>query len=279
MKTHEPNIHPTSEYYIYTPSITAKKLFFYLTHIGYYHYDSNYHLKRSNFHSFLIMLILDGECEMKLDTRFSHAKKGSLVLIDCYAPHEYGSTSSWSALWFHFDGLLARNYYTYLTEKFGNCIQPTEFHTIYHEIKKLLCIFQSGNSINEMLISEKITCILNYLLSLSPDDTLPSHEPVKDSISYINEHFSEPLTLNDLARSACLSPFYFARIFSKETGVTPYQYLISTRISAAKFLLKSTSFSIEEIGRQCGFQTFSSFCYTFKKWENQTPSMYRQSIS
>lgn len=277
MKTHEPNINPISEYYVYTPSITAKKLFFYLTHIGYYHYDSNYHLKRSNFHSFLIMLILDGECVVKLDTQSFHIKKGALVLIDCYAPHEYGSSSGWKALWFHFDGPLARSYYDYLTEKFGNCIHPAEFRIIYSGIKEMLCLFQAGDSISEILISEKITCILNHLINLSPSDTLPSHEPVKDSISYINEHFSEPITLNDLAKKACLSPFYFTRIFSKETGVTPYQYLISTRISAAKFLLKSTSFSIKEIGEQCGFQTFSSFCYTFKKWENQTPSMYRKS--
>lgn len=278
MKTHDPNINPVSEYYVYTPSITAKKLFFYLTHIGYYHYDSNYYLKRSNFQSFLIMLILDGECDVKLDTQSFHVKKGSLVLLDCYAPHEYGSTSNWKTLWFHFDGPLARNYYDYLTEKFENCIQPTEFHMIYTEIKEMFYFFQSGNSINEMLISEKITYILNHLIALSPNDIQSSHEPIKDSISYINEHFSEPITLNDLAKNVCLSPFYFTRIFSKETGVTPYQYLISTRISAAKFLLKSTSFSIKEIGEQCGFHTFSSFCYTFKKWENQTPSMYRKSV-
>ena len=134
MKTHDPNINPVSEYYVYTPSTTAKKLFFYLTHIGYYRYGSNYYLKRSNFHSFLIMLILDGECNVKLDTQSFHTNKGSLVLIDCYAPHEYGSASSWKSLWFHFDGPLARNYYDYLTEKFGNCVQPTEFHMIYMEV-------------------------------------------------------------------------------------------------------------------------------------------------
>lgn len=81
MKTHDPNINPVSEYYVYTPSITAKKLFFYLTHIGYYHYDSNYYLKRSNFQSFLIMLILDGECDVKLDTQSFHEKKAPLYSL------------------------------------------------------------------------------------------------------------------------------------------------------------------------------------------------------
>ena len=78
-----------------------------------------------------------------------------------------------------------------------------------------------------------------------------------------------------LSEKACLSPFYFTRVFTKETGMTPYQYLLSTRISAAKFLLKSTSVSIKEIACRCGFTSSSGFCTAFKKWENLTPKEYR----
>lgn len=277
MKTHEPDIDPISEYYVYTPSTTAKELLFYPTHIGYFQYHANYCLKRSNFHSFLMMLILDGECDLYLNAQSFHAEKGSLVLIDCYASHEYKSCYGWKALWLHFDGPLARNYYNYLSCKYGNVLIPEEFHTLCYELKEILSIFQSGSAVNEIQISQKITCILNRFIEISPDNTPVLHGPVKDSVSYINEHFAEPLTLKDLSEKACLSPFYFTRIFSKETGMTPYQYLISTRISAAKFLLKSTSFSIKEIGFQCGFSSVNSFCTAFKKWEGQTPGTYRSS--
>lgn len=278
MKTHERYIDSSSEYYVYTPSVTAKKLLLYPTHIGFFQYKPNYSLRRSNFHNFLIMLILDGECDLKLNEQTFHAEKGSLIFIDCYSPHEYKSSYGWKALWLHFDGSIARNYYDYLFQKYGNIIMPTEFHTIYSEMNEILNIFKSGDAINEIEISQKITCILNRLLDISPNNTLISHSPIKDAVSYINEHFAEPLSLKDLSEKACLSPFYFTRVFTKETGMTPYQYLIFTRISAAKFLLKSTAFSIKEIGFQCGFTNVSSFCSAFKKWEGQTPGDYRSSI-
>lgn len=278
MKAREQYIDPISEYYVYTPSTTAQSLLFYPTHIGYFQYQPNYSLNRSNFHNFLMMLVLDGACDLRLNEQSFHAEKGSLVLIDCYAPHEYHSSCGWKALWLHFDGPLARNYYEHLSQKYGNIIRPSEFHAIYYEMNEILTAFKSGDAISETHISQKIACILNQLIDMSPNEAPVSGEPVRDSISYINEHFAEPLTLEDLSKKACLSPFYFTRIFSKETGMTPYQYLISTRISAAKFLLKSTSFSIKEIGMQCGFSNVSSFCSTFKKWEKQTPGDYRKSM-
>lgn len=278
LRAHEKFVDPLSEYFVYTPSTTAKQLFFYPTHIGYFQYQADYCLKRSNYHSFLLMLVLDGSCDLDLNGQSFHAKKGCLMLIDCYAPHQYGSSCGWKALWLHFDGPLARNYYDCISQKYGNRILSSEFHTICYEIKEMFRIFRSGDKINETQISQQITGILNQLLDPPSENCMVTRGPVKDAVSYINEHFAEPLTLKDLAEKACLSPFYFTRIFSEETGMTPYQYLISTRISAAKFMLKSTSLSIKEIGYQCGFSSMTSFCSTFKKWEDQTPGRYRTSI-
>lgn len=278
METYEPYIDANSEYYICTPSATAKQLFFYVTQIGFYHYKPNYTLKRNNFHSFLLMLISDGECDLSLSGICCHASKGQLVLIDCYSPHQYKSSWGWKALWIHFDGPLARTYYEYLSHTCGNVITPADFHMVHQEMHEILNMFQTDSIIPESQVSQKLTCILNSLVDLSPCDTAADSVPVKDSISYINKHFSKPITLKDLSERVCLSPFYFTRIFAKETGMTPHQYLISTRISAARFLLKSTSLSIKEIGYQCGFPSESNFCSTFKKWEHQTPSSYRNHI-
>ena len=78
-----------------------------------------------------------------------------------------------------------------------------------------------------------------------------------------------------IAKNANLSPFYFTRVFTAETGFTPHQYLIATRLNSAKFLLKTPGISIKEIAFASGFNSESSFCSTFRKWENMTPSEYR----
>lgn len=278
MKVREALISPDSEYYIYTPSLTAKKLFFSLTQIGLYQYEPGYRLKRRSLDSFLFMLILEGNCSIRLERQAITASQGSLVFLDCYAPHQYESTTGWKALWIHFDGPLARDYYTYLSGKWGNVMTPSDFQTITYEVEQILKTFQTGSAVCESRLSMEITNILNRLVDMVPKDSpVPGHT-VRDCISYINEHFSESLTLKDLSEKACLSPFYFTRIFAKEVGMTPYQYLLSTRISTAKFLLKSTSFSVKEIGYRCGFSSESSFCSAFKKWENKTPGKYRSEV-
>ena len=84
--------------------------------------------------------------------------------------------------------------------------------------------------------------------------------------------------MEKLAASANMSPFHFTRTFNRETGMTPHQYLIKTRLSAAKYLLQFSETSIKDIAFSTGFHSETSFCTTFKKWESATPSQYRQTI-
>jgi AraC-like DNA-binding protein len=96
-----------------------------------------------------------------------------------------------------------------------------------------------------------------------------------DVVSYIMEHLSEDVSLEELAKKASLSPFYFSRLFKKETGFTPHDYILTTRINHAKFLLLTSSLSIKDICFQLGFSSESAFCTAFKKKIGETPSEFR----
>lgn len=280
MKPDNPYITQNSELYFYTPSLTAETLFFYPICIGFYEYEAGYRLKRNSYNSFLLMLILDGTMEFSTPSCSIQAKKDSAVLINCYEPHQYSSPSGCRALWLHYDGPLAASYYRLIRNKWNSLISPCSFSSVKCLLETIYHIFQKGDSISEAFISANITSILNHLLS--PSAALPSQTSlsvVEESIAYISEHFREEIHLEHLAKKAALSPFYFTRVFSKETGMTPYQYLISTRITASKFLLKSTDCSIKEIAYQTGFPNVSNFCTTFKKWEGCTPGQYRSQPS
>lgn len=280
MFSQESHVMSNSDYYVYTPSITAKKLFFYPIYIGSFQYEANYHLNRTNYDSFLIMLVTEGSCDVCLNGQHYTADKGSIVFIDCYAPHQYGSSKEWSALWLHFDGPMAREYYNYIMQKWDNVFVPPNFQTVKYILEKIYKSFKTGEPISEPDVSVQITQILNSLLSTELiGSSHASPAILKDAITYINEHFAEPVHLDAIAEKAALSPFYFTRLFAKETGMTPYHYLIATRISAAKFLLKSTSFSVKEIAFRSGFSSESSFCSAFKKYEHMTPTSYRNHTS
>lgn len=277
MRSYENHVSSKSDYYTYTASSAAKNLFFYPLHIGYFYYEPDYHIKRKSFDSFLILLVTKGACEIRSNHAAFTVEKGSVALIDCYAPHEYGSSKGWEASWLHFDGPLARGYYEHITQMSGNMITPHNLSTVEHALHKICNTFRNGSPIREAIISKYITNILTEFILSGAKTNVPANHvsSLEDTISYINEHFARPLTLEELAKKASLSPFYFTRVFTRETGMTPHQYLIATRINSAKFLLKSTDVPIKEIAFNCGFSSESSFCSTFKKWEKVTPSEYR----
>lgn len=278
MRSQEAKVSAHSDYYIYTPSVIAQKIYLYPTYVGYFIYEAGYHIHRNSYDSYLIMYIAKGSCNIRTDAGVCKANAGQFVLLDCYRPHEYGSPGEWEACWMHFDGKLARSYYEEITSLYGQVLSPQNPNKLVHLLNQVCDLFRTSTPITESSLSETITRILNHLLvSGSSDKRTAFHTAtIADSIAFIGEHFKEPLSLELLSEKAGLSPYHFTRVFTRETGYTPHHYLITTRISAAKFLLRSSDMTIKEIAFDTGFNSESSFCNTFKKWVNITPSDYRQ---
>lgn len=89
------------------------------------------------------------------------------------------------------------------------------------------------------------------------------------------EHYNEPLSLDDLADTAILSKFYFARVFRSITGTTPARFLTAIRLYQAKKLLHQTSFNVTDIVYMVGFNSLGTFTTRFSKSVGMTPSRFR----
>ncbi len=101
-----------------------------------------------------------------------------------------------------------------------------------------------------------------------------------DSIKeYINEHFHENLTLEDLSSLAHFSPSYLSRLFHQITGLTLKTYLTLKRLENAEFLLKNSDMTIHEVAFNCGFQNVSHFNRVFKAHTELSPLEYRRHFS
>lgn len=70
---------------------------------------------------------------------------------------------------------------------------------------------------------------------------------------FIHSNYQRPITIDDMARAACLSKFHFIRLFHALEGVTPYRYLQRKRVAAAQRLLSTTQLTHVEIAEQVGF--------------------------
>ena len=93
---------------------------------------------------------------------------------------------------------------------------------------------------------------------------------------YINDHYSEPLMLNDLADIAGMSPVAFSRFFRIRTNRTLSDYIADIRLGFAARLLVDTTKNISEICYECGFNNLSNFNRTFKNKRGSTPREFRE---
>lgn len=102
---------------------------------------------------------------------------------------------------------------------------------------------------------------------------------VKQAILYMQEHFMESITLDDIADSILVSKSECCRCFKRSLGITPFEYLMKYRImEATKRMHKKSPESISEIAGIVGFNNTSYFNKIFKKYMNCTPTAYRNSI-
>ena len=93
---------------------------------------------------------------------------------------------------------------------------------------------------------------------------------------YVADHFTEDVSLNQVAKYVCLSPAYFSTLFRTETGCGFVKYLQHVRVEHAKKLLKSSKMRIGDIARAVGYQDLKFFNKVFLSETSVTPSEYRK---
>lgn len=156
---------------------------------------------------------------------------------------------------------------------------------VCHDILKMLHLFAFESSKNMMNAEITLECqtkllthwIIRSLLGENYDmRSVSTNERIGRVQTYIELHCGEDLTVSDLARNANMSVSNFNKIFTKEVGTSPKNYLTSVRLNKSLKLLRRNDFSVSEIAVKCGFSTLSHFSAAFKKSFSMSPSEYRE---
>lgn len=136
----------------------------------------------------------------------------------------------------------------------------------------------------EFVVREKLTRIFlvifknqSSISELIQNESSQELQHLKTMIRYIQNNYSEPLMIEDLARSASISEREVQRSFRNVIQQSPIQYLIRYRIEKACYMLDSGEESIIDICNSCGFSSPSYFAKTFKSIVGCTPREYRKS--
>lgn len=119
------------------------------------------------------------------------------------------------------------------------------------------------------------TTLQNLLWLINEVQALPilNDTRIVETISYIQEHLEEPLSVELLADRLHLDKHYFIRLFSRLTGQPPHNYIRTKRLNYAAFLLQQ-GISVKEASRLCGYNDPCAFSRAFKSYYKTAPSDY-----
>ena len=126
-----------------------------------------------------------------------------------------------------------------------------------------------------MVLAHLYTLFSLLLKSTYPDNTVGGHYLIEESIVYMDHHFSEQITVNDVCKHLNCDVSHFIKIFKKNQGVSPKKYLDSLRLIRVKSLLKENKLTIAQAAENVGIPDYSRFYKWFKKETGKTPRQYR----
>lgn len=262
----------SAEKYMRLPSDTARQLYLYAEWVGAFRCKPDFRICRSGWDSCLLLYTVGGAGKLQMHDRTYDLLPGSVLLLDCRMPHEYRTAQApWRFLFVHFSGRVASAYAAHLNLVCDGPVLATHTSETEALLRRVLENTQAHGS--EALTDQ----LLHQLL----DAQIMTYERAESNriqcvTDYIAAHYMEQIDIRSIADHFHYSRAYFTTWFRAAVGQSPYAYLLSCRLAAARQQLRYTDVPIHTIAAQCGFSGDSAFIRAFKSKQHQTPLMYRK---
>lgn len=247
---------------------------------------------------FEILSMTKGTALFQIDDEAYELKEGQAIFIHGGRLHSgislNGQPCSYDAIVFEID-TLAEIYdkcYEYLNDIEMNKIIINSCYTgknlweqeLLRNLKEISTCFYTQEYGYHLAVKGRLLLVFSLLLANKAYTSnikgkVPMTENIerlKKVVQYIQDHYQSKITIDELATQLNMSRYYFCRFFKKATGITPVDYINCYKTDRAAALIEATNISILEAGMEAGFDNFSYFIRTFKRFKNCTPSEYRK---
>lgn len=269
---------------LYTPSAFAKNNLLFLQEIGTLQALKIHTSRRLGMNSYLFFYIKSGSGVLEYEGTTYQLKKGDCVFLDCNHNYSHRTSSDlWSLQWVHFYGNNADKIHEQFRERNNAPVFHPDYINAYEKTLTELQETAAGESlVRDMMIAEKIMGLLALIMhdcEQQEAEKVTSSKVglLKDIKAYLEIHFRDSISLDDLAGLFYIDKYYLTRRFKQQYGCTVNTYLQQLRITHAKHLLRFSDRSIEEIALDCGVNDPNYFARLFKKVEGISPGEFRRS--
>lgn len=254
---------------------------------GYYYAGPSHYTEREAGASqyYQIFVTHSGRGKFILDGREYIAEPNTIAMLDLSTPHRYETLGdNWEYEWVNFSGPSCPFYYSRINPNGFYIYNLMDNASLKETLAGIRELVTGVSEIKYAQIGVRILNLMDELMTFTSDylqqkQVFKRQDNIQAAIVYMNEHYAETVSLEALCEVAFLSKYYFIRAFTNYTGMTPYKYLTSIRLTQARQQLLFSSLSVEEISWRVGFGNSKNFIRTFKHATGYTPEYYRREMS
>ena len=235
-----------------------------------------------------ILLVIDGEIVVETNSRFYQMQENDLLVINRNQLYQVRGTKKNVVLALSIPDSFINQYYEeyhhYRFELFSQQIDRGKESIIY-ELRKLLaeltmtyCRQDEGYQleIHGSMCKILLTLIRRFKeVRRIFEDSNQSEQRLNQIVTYLEQHYDEPLTLEQVSNQFYLTPSYFSRYFKQQFGIGFMRYLMNIRLEHSVKDLMFTTDSITFIALKNGFPNAKSFANLFKEVYGETPHSFR----
>lgn len=228
----------------------------------------------------LIHYIVEGEGEFSVNGTACHLRAGQGFLIepDYLTTYTADLEHPWTYVWLGFSGQKAKSVLSAIGLSQNSPIFTCD--PALHPEQYIMDMLEHNYATPSDVYRRQAMMLLFFsALAQSRRELLadqPENAYVAQAVRYIQDHYHEPLLVEEIARYVGLNRSYLSTLFKQYTGLSPIKYLQTFRMTRAAHLLSLTQLPVSAVAYSCGYQETESFHKAFKQHTGLSPKRYRE---
>lgn len=237
-------------------------------------------MERNETGKIIFQYTLNGLGKINIEGKNYELKSGDGFLVDIPSNHHYylpKESKEWEFIFLTLYGEEAERCFKLIKNKFGQILHldstSLPIKHIFNSLEKA-----AANELQDAYESSAYaySFLMNLISHIQSSQNKSWPKSVLKAVYFIQSHYAEPISLDDIVDESQISKYHLTRIFQQYTHMTPMKFVTKIRMEQALKLLKDDSLTIDEIAKSVGYANGNYFNKVFRSFIGVSPGKYRK---